>query len=178
VAGNLYAKQGASYPVDVIVIDGKGQAQRNLPAADLPQVIKSYEQLKEKLNDRMVSGQDRGTGRADSGLVKVGKLERKDWLQALADRVVKLALEEENPLEAASQACRALELPPVDSPNQLGDALVINNLDLLTYLNVADNNQWPAVSALKEEAKQALKDVSLADWVELALSQVSVSNLD
>jgi hypothetical protein len=50
VSGNLYTKQGASYPVDVIVIDGKGQSQRALPAAELPQIYSSYEQLKEKLN--------------------------------------------------------------------------------------------------------------------------------
>jgi hypothetical protein len=72
VAGSMYAKQGTSYPVDVIVIDGKGQSQRNLPAADLPQVFKSYNQLKEKLNDRMVSGENRGTGRADSGVGEGG----------------------------------------------------------------------------------------------------------
>ena len=54
VAGNMYSKQGASYPVDVIVIDGKGQSQRALPAAELPQQITSYEELKEKLNEPSV----------------------------------------------------------------------------------------------------------------------------
>ena len=65
VGGNMYGKQGTTFPVDVIVIDGKGQSQRNLPAADLPELITSYEQLKEKLNDRMVSRGDRGTTGAD-----------------------------------------------------------------------------------------------------------------
>jgi len=78
VAGNMYAKQGASYPVDVIVIDGKGQSQRNLPAADLPQVIKSYDQLKEKLNDRMVSGEDRGTSRTNRGVSEAGTTGREN----------------------------------------------------------------------------------------------------
>jgi len=59
VGGNLYGKQGTTYPVDVIVIDGLGKSKRDLPASDLPQVFTSYEQLKEKLNDRMVS---RGNG--------------------------------------------------------------------------------------------------------------------
>lgn len=48
--GDLYSKQGASYPVDVIVINGRGKSNRDLPAADLPKIIKSYEELKEKLN--------------------------------------------------------------------------------------------------------------------------------
>ena len=73
--GNMYAKQGTTYPVDVIVIDGVGKSQRNLPAADLPQLITSYEQLKEKLNDRMVSRGDRGTTGADSGVSAEGRVE-------------------------------------------------------------------------------------------------------
>ena len=73
--GNMYAKQGTTYPVDVIVIDGVGKSQRDLPAADLPELITSYEQLKEKLNDRMVSRGDRGTGRADSGVSAEGGVE-------------------------------------------------------------------------------------------------------
>lgn len=73
--GNMYAKQGTTYPVDIIVIDGVGKSKRDLPAADLPQLITSYEQLKEKLNDRMVSGTDRGTSRADSGVSTEGRAE-------------------------------------------------------------------------------------------------------
>jgi len=65
--GNMYAKQGTTYPVDVIVIDGVGKSKRDLPAADLPQVITSYEQLKEKLNDRMVSTGDGSAAGVDSG---------------------------------------------------------------------------------------------------------------
>jgi hypothetical protein len=60
VAGDMYSKQGASYPVDVIVIDGKGQSQRALPAAELPQQITSYEELKEKLNEPSVVSRENG----------------------------------------------------------------------------------------------------------------------
>lgn len=63
VDGSLYSKQGASYPVDVIVIEGRGKATRALPAAELPQIITSYEALKEKLNGTRSVGTDgvRGT---------------------------------------------------------------------------------------------------------------------
>lgn len=69
VAGDLYKKQGAAYPVDVIVINGKGQAERTLPAADLPKIYSSYEQLKEKLDEasRMESRPSR-TARVDGGI--------------------------------------------------------------------------------------------------------------
>jgi len=75
VDGDLYKKQGAGYPVDVIVINGKGKSQRDLPAADLPKVYSSYEQLKEKLDEasRMESrdvsapGVDRGVSTTRTG---------------------------------------------------------------------------------------------------------------
>jgi hypothetical protein len=56
ISGSMYTKQGASFPVDFIVIDGRGKSSRNLPASELPKIIASYEQLKEKLNEasRMV----------------------------------------------------------------------------------------------------------------------------
>jgi hypothetical protein len=67
VDGDLYSKQGASYPVDVIVIDGRGKSARDLPAADLPKIIRSYDELKEKLN-----GANGVESRADSGTDGVG----------------------------------------------------------------------------------------------------------
>jgi len=72
VSGDMYTKQGASYPVDVIVIDGKGQSQRNLPAADLPQQIGSYEELKEKLNERMVPRENISTSGANVSAAPAG----------------------------------------------------------------------------------------------------------
>ena len=110
--------------------------------------------------------------------VRPGEVNRAQWIVALSNRVSDLALREEDPLEAANLACQMLDLPPVENPNQLGDALVRYNLDLLTNLNVADNNQFPATASPKPEAKQALKEVDLQSWVELALSQVNVSDLD
>jgi hypothetical protein len=73
VGGNMYAKQGTTYPVDVIVIDGNlaigNKSQRDLPAADLPQLITSYEQLKEKLNEgSLVSGKPKRPSGADVGV--------------------------------------------------------------------------------------------------------------
>lgn len=46
VNGDLYAKQGAAWPVDVIRIAGKGQSAKALPAVDVPRVYNSWEELK------------------------------------------------------------------------------------------------------------------------------------
>jgi len=74
VDGSLYAKQGASYPVDVIVIEGRGKSSRDLPAADLPKVIGSYDELKEKLNGTRSVGTegDGSTAGTDSGTDQPG----------------------------------------------------------------------------------------------------------
>ena len=73
VNGDMYSKQGASYPEDVIVIDGKGKSKRELPAADLPQEINSYEELKEKLNERsMVSREAGSTARTNGSESEAG----------------------------------------------------------------------------------------------------------
>lgn len=49
VAGDLYKRQGAGWPVDVIVIEGRGKSERKLPAADVPKLYDSWDALKEKL---------------------------------------------------------------------------------------------------------------------------------
>ncbi|MEN8444374.1 MAG: strawberry notch family protein, partial [Cyanobacteria bacterium J06555_13] len=54
VDGKLYAKQGAGFPIDIIVIEGRREAldlpfYRHLPAADVPKLLTSFDELKEKL---------------------------------------------------------------------------------------------------------------------------------
>jgi len=73
VNGDLYEKQGAGYPVDVIVINGRGQSERMLPAADLPVVYNSWGELKELLNENSNVG-TRGSQRpvVDSGASEAG----------------------------------------------------------------------------------------------------------
>lgn len=46
VAGELYAKQGAAWPIDVIVIRGRGKSSRELPAVTVPPVYTDWESLR------------------------------------------------------------------------------------------------------------------------------------
>ena len=52
VSGDLYAKQGAAWPVDVLVIEGRGKSSRKLPAADLPRKVDTIEELRNELENR------------------------------------------------------------------------------------------------------------------------------
>ena len=111
----------------------------------------------------------------------LGKVSRRLWREALADRVSELALKEPNPEEASLQACRLLNLPLVKDPQNLGESLVLGNANLQTYLNVGELVDNPYSADLKESnpvAEEALKSVSLAEWVDLAASQVNESSLD
>jgi hypothetical protein len=55
VSGDLYQRQGAAWPVDVIVIDGKGKSALKLPAATVPTLISDWNGLKGYLDDRGTS---------------------------------------------------------------------------------------------------------------------------
>ena len=112
--------------------------------------------------------------------VKQGTLDQNQWLDALADRVMYLVLKEKNPQEAADEACLRMALANVYDPNQLGQVLVLDNLNLITNLNVAAiEDPFPAkVEESNPVAEQALEETNLAQWVDLALSQVHESSLD
>jgi predicted RNA methylase len=65
--GSLYRRQGAGFPIDVIVIEGQGQSELPLPAAQVPPIYKSFDQLAELLHDHVLSQSQRlGTTREPS----------------------------------------------------------------------------------------------------------------
>jgi predicted RNA methylase len=50
VDGDLYSKQGAGWPVDVITIAGRGKSQIQLPSADAPRILGSWNGLRAELS--------------------------------------------------------------------------------------------------------------------------------
>jgi hypothetical protein len=53
IDGGLYSRQGAGFPIDVIKIEGRGPTARRLPAADVPPMYRSYDELKEVLSNAL-----------------------------------------------------------------------------------------------------------------------------
>ena len=49
VSGDLYKKQGAGWPVDVIVVAGTGKSPIRLPSANSPRILNSWDDLKNEL---------------------------------------------------------------------------------------------------------------------------------
>lgn len=68
VHGDMYSRQGASFPVDVIVVDGRGKSQRpkpyNITGGGIPQVVRSWEELK---NEKLRSVAGAGSASAERG---------------------------------------------------------------------------------------------------------------
>ena len=50
-SGDLYKKQGAGYPIDIIVIKGRGKSSLPLPGVKAPRLYTSFEQLSELLEN-------------------------------------------------------------------------------------------------------------------------------
>jgi len=67
ISGDLYTKQGAGFPVDVLVIEGRGRSQRPLPAAVAPRVYDSWAVLGSEVLD-----EDRSTGAPAKAPVRGG----------------------------------------------------------------------------------------------------------
>ena len=50
LAGKLYAKQGARFPIDLIVVKGKGKSELELPFIEIPVMYESFESLEQFFN--------------------------------------------------------------------------------------------------------------------------------
>ena len=57
--GDLYRKQGAGFPIDLIVIEGRGQSARPLPAAAVPRIYRSFDELGGLLHEFLLSQPER-----------------------------------------------------------------------------------------------------------------------
>jgi hypothetical protein len=114
VAGDLYKKQGAGWPVDVIVIDGRGKSERPLPAVQAPPVLSSWEELKGKL-DAQREGTDRDEARGAADGASAERPER----GAGRDRVGSRG---ERPAQLQPAAGEPAGVRPQRDPGQPGSA--------------------------------------------------------
>jgi len=111
---------------------------------------------------------------ADAELISVwiepGIIDERRWINALAARVTRLALAENDPVEASIYACKTLGLHIQENPHQIGEALVTHNLELRAQLNcLIQNDPFPATAINSDEnARQAMEETDFDRWVELA----------
>jgi predicted RNA methylase len=72
VSGKLYGRQGAGWPVDVFVIDGRGPSDLRLPGAVVPRVLDSWDALGELLGPDQVGAPGHGS-EGDVGVGEEGR---------------------------------------------------------------------------------------------------------
>ncbi len=57
VSGDLYAKQGTTFPIDVLVIEGRGKSELPLPAVQAPPVYRQWDELRQVLSAHLATQQ-------------------------------------------------------------------------------------------------------------------------
>jgi hypothetical protein len=106
-----------------------------------------------------------------AALVPAGRITERIWEEALADRLVDLALKESDPEKATSWACRALDCPHTDDPHQIGEYIFCGNANFKTLINLSvfdldPIEYFPLVQEKdNQEAREAIENYGLFDWV-------------
>lgn len=62
LSGDLYQKQGAGWPVDIIVIDGRGKSALPFPWIESPPWVSSWNELRNRIGQRRSTGQTEQPG--------------------------------------------------------------------------------------------------------------------
>lgn len=108
-------------------------------------------------------------------LVQPGTITWGQWLDALADRVTDMAMQEDPDL--TEWACRVFgtDVGYTDNPSEAGQFLVHGNWNLQTHFSLAMHNgdPFPCVAAEDEDARYAIENSDLELWVDLARSMTS-----
>lgn len=85
IAGELYDRQGAAWPIDIIQITGRGKSDRPLPGVEVPRTYDSFEELKGLLSgERSVGAPGEHPG-ADLGIGSAGGTTEPTGLSGTAD---------------------------------------------------------------------------------------------
>lgn len=66
IDGDLYTKQGAGWPIDVIVINGKGKSKLPLPSVQSPTILTTWEEVKGKLQNERDDSKPKGNPSEES----------------------------------------------------------------------------------------------------------------
>lgn len=114
-------------------------------------------------------------------MIKPGVVTQSNWIDALADRVTRMAQAAKNPQKATLIACRSLDLPTTDDPTMAGEYLVKGNLNLIEHFACSVYDEEPFPSTLTkddEEARSAIEDCDFDLWVELAREFTGSHSLD
>jgi hypothetical protein len=117
--------------------------------------------------------------------IKPGEITESLWLNALSNRVVKMALASDDPEHATLFACKLMReylgYFTDDNPHQAGQFLVEDNWTLRESIccSVIDKYPFPDIAfENNQDAYLAIQETDLELWVDLALAQMSSSSLD
>jgi hypothetical protein len=142
VWGALYIKQGAGFPIDMIVIEGRGKSSLYLPAARVPEIFKSFDDLRELIpNERIqhiatdvstrTTGQsnlasDQSTGR-ETGIESTGVLRTAGPAHRMDDSPVAASRNAESDAQPPEQRAMASMLLSTATTTDRGSGLGLDS---------------------------------------------------
>jgi hypothetical protein len=136
------------------------------------------------VNDDRLVWAPPGTSAALTGVEvpKGTKLDKMAWLEALAERVTRLLLAEDDRKVAMRESARMLETPDFADPQEAGQFLVEGNWALQTALTLqvsAIRDPFPVTVLVERPARRReYEETDLWLWLELAAAQLSPHSLD
>ena len=112
--------------------------------------------------------------------VHPGKITKRQWLDALADRVTDMAMKEQPYLTEWASRVLGHDVGHTGNPEEAGQFFVDGNLNLKEHLALAmlDGDPFPLVASEDVDAQAAIDGCDFEYWVELARAFVSSSSLD
>lgn len=113
-------------------------------------------------------------------LVPHGPITKSQWLDALADRVTDMAMNEQPNLTKWASRVLGHYVGHTDDPEEAGQFFVTGNWNLQEHLSLAmsEGDPFPCLASENVDARAAIENTDFVYWVELARAFVSSSSLD
>ena len=113
-------------------------------------------------------------------LVPPGPITKSQWLDALADRVTDMAMNEQPNLTKWASRVLGHYVGNTDDPEEAGQFFVTGNWNLQEHLSLAmyEGDPFPCLASENVDARTAIENTDFVNWVELVRAFVSSSSLD
>lgn len=112
--------------------------------------------------------------------VRPGPITRRQWFEALAERVTDMAVNEQPSLTKWASRALGNDVGYTEDPEEAGQFFVDGNWNLREHLSLVmfEGDPFPCVASENFDARNAIEECDFEYWVELARAFVGPSSLD
>ncbi|MEM8502417.1 MAG: strawberry notch C-terminal domain-containing protein [Cyanobacteria bacterium P01_D01_bin.1] len=146
ISGDLYKKQGAGFPIDLIIIAGRERSQLPLPAAQVPKLYDSYDSLKEILPNEPIHSLN-----ADRSILQSTVSELPDTLETREDVQSLYRASAADSIQPRREDLPGADTDPSRWPDQRLDRRDLNRRDRKTVDQHAQSVRQHSIDTLSSE---------------------------